>query len=318
MAPIGFFSVTRNAHDAVTDLYDFVWPATAAVWNLRWQVKGYLIEYPEATEEQLRARFAHPTGVGSNYRNFRNGFASASWVDHEARIASFLLVALIGEYEAWARAVLFSATGSEHFADKNEKGLQFPTTAAGGVRATIQKALARRLSSRMQGAYSRPLSKQQRYADSSLDDLLFCFRYFKEARNALAHGGGVAPQRLVDAASEYTTRTGQLGMTHAPACPPLAAGDRVRLTLRQVSGLGEVILRLMTTIDAHLATSVYAERALIEAWKAHHGSTKRFLPADEIKRRTKVASSVARLGFPKPLASDDIPELLKERNLVFF
>ena len=211
-----------------------------------------------------------------------------------------------------------SATGLETFADKNEKGLQFPTTAVGGVRPTIHRALAKGSSAPMQGSFSQPLSKQYRYTDSHLDDLLFCFRYFKEARNSLAHGGGMASQRLVDAASDYSARTGQLGMTHAPACLPLALGDRVQLTLRQVSGLGEAILRMMTTIDAHLAVSVYAERALLEAWKRQHGPAKHFLSADESKRSAHVANSVARLGFPKPLASDHIPQLLKQKNLVFF
>jgi len=317
MAQIGFFSVSRNAHAAVTDLYDFMFPATAAVWNLRCQVKGYLVESPNATEEQLKARFAHPTGVGSNYRNFREGFASASWADHEYRIASFLLMALIGEYEAWARAVLVAATGSETFADDNEKGLQFPTSGSKGVRPTVQKAV-KKTSTVMINAFRLPLTKQRRYADAHLDDLLVCFRYFKEIRNALAHGGGLVSQRLLDAATEYSTRTTQLGMTHAPTCQVQAVGERAGLTLRQVSGVSEVILRLITTIDAHLSASPHAEAAIVGGWAKRHGTSKQLLPADETKRRSKVANAVARIGFPKPVPTDDIPDLLKAHDLAFF
>jgi hypothetical protein len=39
-----FFPSTESATDQITELFGFVWPTAAALWNLRWQVKGFLQE----------------------------------------------------------------------------------------------------------------------------------------------------------------------------------------------------------------------------------------------------------------------------------
>jgi hypothetical protein len=44
-----FFPATRFAASQITDLFDFVWPTAAALWNLRWQVAGFLKEAPAST-----------------------------------------------------------------------------------------------------------------------------------------------------------------------------------------------------------------------------------------------------------------------------
>ena len=52
-----FFPCTRDAAHRITSLFDFVWPTAAALWNLRWQVQGFLNEVPNATEQELHQRF---------------------------------------------------------------------------------------------------------------------------------------------------------------------------------------------------------------------------------------------------------------------
>jgi hypothetical protein len=319
MPRAGYYRVTRNALEGITQVYDFMWPATAAIWNLRWQVKGYLLEAPTATEEQLKARFAHPSGSGSNYRNFRKGFAGTSWESHEAQIASLMLTTLVSEYEAWCRAILVAATGSETFADANEKGLQFPSTSSKGVGPTVAKTL-KKTSKPIMAAFQPVLTSHPRYAVAHLENLMYCFRYFKETRNALAHGGGVVSQRMFEAGTQYIQRMAprNMGMPHPPTCPPQNIGDAVALTLKQVASFGEVILRLFVTVDGQVAQSEQAEKELFAVWAQHHGATMRMMPADSAKRRLRIANAVERAGLPKPVLSDDLPNLLKGRRLVFF
>jgi hypothetical protein len=38
-----FFRSSRAAYQQVAELFDFVWPTAAALWNLRWQVRDLLL-----------------------------------------------------------------------------------------------------------------------------------------------------------------------------------------------------------------------------------------------------------------------------------
>lgn len=52
-----FFPSGRQASDQITALFNFVWPTAAALWNLRWQVQGFVAEVPSATVDQPEQRF---------------------------------------------------------------------------------------------------------------------------------------------------------------------------------------------------------------------------------------------------------------------
>jgi hypothetical protein len=58
-----FFPATREALAQMTALFDFVWPTAAALWNLRWQVQGFVAEVPTATVDELRKRFLFGSGL---------------------------------------------------------------------------------------------------------------------------------------------------------------------------------------------------------------------------------------------------------------
>ena len=75
--PKYFFTATASAHAQITGLFNFVWPTAAAMWNLRWQVNGYLQVVPDATVEQLRARFTE--GADINGANFRRACVEHTW-----------------------------------------------------------------------------------------------------------------------------------------------------------------------------------------------------------------------------------------------
>jgi len=47
----------------LTEVFDFVWPTATAIWNLRWQVAGYVSASPAATESKLAGRFVAGSGT---------------------------------------------------------------------------------------------------------------------------------------------------------------------------------------------------------------------------------------------------------------
>ena len=42
MKNTAFCPSTLPALQQITSVFDFIWPAYTALWNLRWQVKGYI------------------------------------------------------------------------------------------------------------------------------------------------------------------------------------------------------------------------------------------------------------------------------------
>lgn len=318
MPRTGFYEVTRNALDRVTDTYDFLWPTTAALWNFRWQVRGYIEAVPDATEDELRARFMHANGAGSNYRNFRGGFANVGWEAHVERLGGVLLINLVGIYEAWCKAIVVAATGSPKKGEKYEKQLQFPTATSAptkGVLHVVRECTTHR-SAAMTAAFHPVLSAHTRYSWNRINDLLVCFRYFKEIRNCLAHNGSLASATLVQAAADYSPVAGNnFPMAHPPPCRQYLAGDPVAVDLRAVVAFGEALLRTMVSIDAELAVTKNAETAALAAWSGRYRQGLTY-PADRDRRRARVAREMMHVGFPRPLPTDDLPHLMQEHGLI--
>ena len=96
------------------------------------------------------------------------------------------------------------------------------------------------------------------------EDLLRAYRYFKEMRNTIMHGGGVASPSTVDAYSAFVNiPISNLYFGKPPLAPMVAAGLPVKLELSDVVGLSNIVHRLIVTFDAALAVSTYAENDLV-------------------------------------------------------
>ncbi|TKG60253.1 hypothetical protein FCN18_35815 [Prauserella endophytica] len=59
-----FFKESFDFADRNSKLFDFTHTASAALWNLRWQVQGYVTVSPEATKQRgpHRIRCGDPAG----------------------------------------------------------------------------------------------------------------------------------------------------------------------------------------------------------------------------------------------------------------
>jgi hypothetical protein len=95
-APL-FFRSSRSAFKQVTELFDFVWPTATALWNLRWQVAGFVSVRSDATSEELAKRFTEGSGIHG--ANIKKACLEMNWDQQQSQFAKFLLTDLFAIYE---------------------------------------------------------------------------------------------------------------------------------------------------------------------------------------------------------------------------
>jgi hypothetical protein len=314
--PVYFFTATGNAHAQITKLFDFVWPTAAAMWNLRWQVAGYLQIVPGATVAQLRARFTEGTDIHG--ANLQRACMDHTWDDQKEAFARILLVNTIAIYEGWIEEVL-EALGKNTQTFRTQ--LQFPNPVGGagsGVGAAIGALTAVESPSIKEYLYA-PLSAGRYYALPKINEMLLCYRFFKELRNCDMHGGGIADQRLIDAYNRFlpVATPAALGVAEVPAFIPPIADERVRISLRGVVGFSNIVLRIIATLDAELSRSKLSEKPFLAKWKLAH-PLQRMLSAKPKKRNSQIKRMANRAGFPKPSKTNKFGDWLSQGGLTQF
>jgi hypothetical protein len=309
-----FFAATKNAHSQTTRLFDFVWPTATAMWNLRWQVAGYLKILPDSTDAQLKARFTE--GASIHGANLKRACIDHTWEEQKESFARILLTNAIAIYEGWIDDVLDDLARNTKVLQKR---FQYPEPIGGGGVRTAINEITLIESALLKNSFYASLCRKRHYALGHLDALMLCYRFFKELRNCDMHRGGIADQRLVDAYTAFSAvaTCADLGVSEVPIHNPVAVGTQVRASLRGVVGFSSVILKLMATIDAELSRSQDAERAFCNRWKITHTKTIQ-LPNDAGRRNSKVKRLIVAAGFPRPRHPADFGDWLKNHGLVSF
>jgi hypothetical protein len=142
----------------------------------------------------------------------------------------------------------------------------------GDLRASVTPALHRAY--KTDRAYLRPL--------------LTTYRYFKEIRNALAHGHGRASQRLSEISRTthgYSAAT--LGVRALPSMPRYRAGDDVPLTIRDVVLFDAAVTRVVRALDAEMASHSHGRDETMRRTRAYVQGRKS-LPRDATKRERRL------------------------------
>lgn len=310
------FRVTKNSLDGITDLFDFATPTIVALWNLRWQVKGYMVVQPDATTSDLNHRFVHGSGQGST--NLKRACINHDWEYQREQFASIILINVVAQYESWIDGIL-NALQKKNV--ENTKGLQFPTSPNGqkGILATIRKLNHPRSDFIEKALYSE-ISGNKKYCISIIDNLLYCYRFFKELRNSVVHNGWKAGQNTVVAYTDFkrVATSSLLLIKEVPKHYPVVLNNRIKIDLRGVIGFSDVVIRMMYTIDAELCRGKAAEKEFIDKWKAAHKSRRTLAAAGSNRRRTQISVYIHRAGFPYPDLThfDDICEFLLQHRLV--
>jgi hypothetical protein len=308
-----FLRVSKVVARRLTETFDFVWPTAVAIWNLRWQVAGYeaALEHP-ATVAELSGRFISGSGIVG--ANLRRACLETSWEDQQQKFARFLLIEFCALYEAWCSGAL-----AELGQSLSSKDLQYPTTfkTAGVPQKGVGHALLiinSPSSPVMAGALYPALTTNKKYSKSHLEELLTCYRYFKEARNAIVHGG-VVTRLFLDAERDYSLLTNAtLGVAEVPESATRNPDNTLSLSLRGVVGFGEVVLRLVCTLDAELSISPAAEAIFVRLWKEKHGTVS--VSSNVHRRIQQINGLVRQMDMPKPSINPQFEAWLRMKSLI--
>jgi hypothetical protein len=309
-----FFGATASANKQITEMYDFVWPTATAMWNLRWQVGGYVQVVPDATVTQLRARFSE--GADIHGANLRRACIEHSWEKQKESFAQILLTNTIAIYEGWIEEVLDGL-------GKNTRDLrtwlQFPDDAAHSTGVNFAIAdIAAVESAPLKNNFYASLCAGNNYNKATMNPMMLCYRFFKEMRNCQMHGGGVIEQRLVDAYTNFlpVANAAALGVGEVPKHAAAVLDGNVNLSLRGVVGFSHIVLKIMATLDAELSRSEHAEKVFCKRWKQTH-RVRLTMPADPERRKSRVNLLVHKAGFPKPSNPADFGTWLKNAKLTY-
>lgn len=296
-----FFPESKSFGTRVEQLFGFIHPASVALWNLRWQVQGFVAVSPDATEAQLSGRFASGSGVnGAN--NLKQICIETPWEEQLGQFAQIVGANMIALYEGWAEALMGKFTGANL-----KTQVQFPSRgkygqSKNGVREAIATVHETGTSPEMKLAFFPVYSASKKYSINELDPLMALYRYHKEIRNSFMHGGGVADKKAEDAWLEASklTRT-DIGGKSGPILTQVIEGQPIIYTIKEAIQLSDVIIRLVHTIDAELSYSSRAEQHFLDCWKATPDILKlQLLPGDPVRRIKRIAQICRKIGFAAP------------------
>lgn len=320
MKPL-FFSASNDVISQITDLYDFVWPTASAIWNLRWQVKGFVNEVgvDNVNDQKLLDRF--DWGSGIHGVNLRRSCLERSWAEQQEQFARFLLINLCALYEGW----LDSIQGSLGFSKDLSNQLQFPSSIdkngrPRGVFNAITEITVRK-SSLVQNTFYPTLINHKKKTLANLNHLLICYRYFKECRNCLAHRGGLANQLTQDKYSEFAAIASpiNLNVLEVPEHFPAISGTPVKVSLRGIVGFGDIIIKIIATLDAELARCSQSDQEFtsrFKEWANHRGKSSVSLKKDPAARCNQIKRLISKLDFPEPVKTDDVETLLLHEKIL--
>jgi hypothetical protein len=166
------------------------------------------------------------------------------------------------------------------------------------------------------GAFAATCRSSRRYDAARLNNLLICYRYFKSLRNSIAHQGGKADQAAERAYQDFAAiaTTANLGTTAVPAHHPVVAGGDIKLELRGVTGLGDIVLRIVTTYDAMLSETDLCEKELLA--RLPRWAKKEMLPGDKKRRAARITKIFDTARVPVPTVTVAFEAFLKANQFL--
>lgn len=314
-----FFRESSEVFNEVTAIFDFLWPTAAAMWNLRWQVGGYLSSCPNASIHEISSRFI--TGSNIHGANLKRACIELTWEQQQENFAKFLLVNIFALYESYIHSLVKELLPSNSKTKEIEKQLQLPTIYTDGGKTGIWNAIEEITtpeSCLMKNGFYLKLLENKKNRKRELDNMMKCYRYFKECRNALIHNGSVAKKITCDKYLEFKSiaTKDSLGVSEVPEYFPIVIGEPVRVSLRGVIGLCDIILKIIVTLDAELSRSQYAELVFKKYWEEINKKQYTLKTSDINKRSRQIERLINKIGLPTPISTDGFEEFFRRNALV--
>lgn len=301
-----FFECTKSALDRITSTFDLVWPLASGLWNLRCSVNGIMQEYPAIKARELAAKFS--VGSGLHGVNYKRAFFERKWHEQQQDLALILLNGLFPVYEEWINAIK-DKLNINLAASK----LQFPQDATQEITRCIPNK-----SKSMHEFFITYCNMKDRSVQH-IDNYLYCYRVFKEARNCYIHRGGVADTRLCQVYSDYQQgnyNTCQaLDVKEVPVFLKPQKDKPIDIDLRGIVGFSSIIIKLILSIETCLIEAPEAEAYFIKKCQSKK-LLKLTLSSDKNKRTKQIKQYIRKCGFEKTEHIDDIELLLLQNNLI--
>ena len=303
-----FFFQSKLFEAQITELFDDLWPTITAIKNLRWQVNGYYHEMNVKENSKLASHFVDSDDK-TNRPNLYRACIEQTWEQQEYKISRDLLTNIFALYEGWIETIL-PALGYDK--SKSPK-FQYPDRARNSL-ISMQIRKNATLENAMYWVY---INQNKGSKLAHLENYLHIYRYFKECRNCIIHGGGITDQKLVDAYNNVKALSAtDLDVAEVPIMEPvLHEKDIVKLYLRGVVGFSQIIIKLVEVLDMEFIKTEKAVNCFIR-------QIKEFTPYPENvsgnknKTRIKINSIFRRSGFLPPQQSDDLYNLLKNEGIL--
>jgi len=313
-----FFRESRTFAVRNQQLFDFIHTSSVALWNLRWQVQGFIGVQPDASAEEISGRFASGTNIRAN--NLKGTCTKTSWEDQLDQFAQVVSVNLIAMYEGWAEELM------PKFGDSRLAGqVQWPSKGnygrlSDGVSEALGRARSGGVSAEMKKAFFPVYSASREYSPVHLDPLLALYRYHKEIRNSLVHRGGVANDVAEDAWRSASTLTrADIGLRSSPYLTSVKDGMMVKMNIGQAIQLSDLLLRIVSTIDAELCFTDVSEQIFLDDWRGNEGLRQiRELPGDPIRKVRMLVRICRKAGYVSPADTDAIYTIGRRSGLIAY
>ncbi|EOC5746059.1 hypothetical protein ACI5CY_003752, partial [Cronobacter sakazakii] len=255
--------------------------------------------------------------TGSTVRaDLKKACIETSWEKQQNEFSKILLIEFCSLYEIWCEGII-----TELKASIDSKSLQFPTLqkSTQGIMSVLS-SMTQHHSIMMEKAFYSFYLTNKKNSKNHINNLMKCYRYFKELRNSLVHSGNISKKSFKDAEANYSSLTAtSLGVQELPEYKQNSDEDRINLSLRGVIGFGEIVLRMISTIDAELVKTTMAEKYLAEEWKKFYGDKPLTLSITEKKRNQQLVKSLKKLGLSTVPSSsyNDIELFMRSEKLIF-
>jgi|ERR1039457_2687718 hypothetical protein len=261
-----------------TTIHQMMMVARVATWNLQWQVKGFSEAMPAVDSRTLLGRFVDGSDVEGI--DLRASVVDTPWDVLDQQTCQLLLINTVALYEAWCSDLCgtFQKFGviTEPRLRSLPDLLQWPDKYGARPRAGIQSAINELRSADEVSAAMTALTSAARLFnvdETTFSPRMRIYRVFKEARNTIAHRGGIAGDYLCEAYSDSREiKVDDLAMRIVPNFVPPVRGTPVRLSWRGVIGLSDMLRRMVSDIDHLLMDTKAAERDLVERMRTDPGA----------------------------------------------
>jgi hypothetical protein len=154
----------------------------------------------------------------------------------------------------------------------------------------------------MEQCFYPSYAADRQYSLNKIDQLLICYRYWKEIRNAIAHAGGRATDKCLAEEGHLSALTPQaLGMSRVPRLTQFTLNEPLPVTLDSVLGFGEILHRIVTTVDAELSVSQRAELIMVRRWEEMRRDYYSDPPiTNAIRREARIRHWIVGAGMSEP------------------